>query len=460
MLIYKACSLSIRCRFRLFGILLTIMIGAMLTESHVCGQTGDAVSLRPATECTPRGGLPNIFAKLKAGKSVKIAYLGGSITAQQGWRVLSLKWLQQHYPSAKLEEINGAIGGTGSDLGVFRVEQDILRFHPDLLFVEFAVNDGRTPPEKIRKTMEGIVRQTWRANPECDICFIYTLTAEQIPELQEGNMSRSASIMEQVADYYKIPSVHFGPKIAALAKEGKLVISSSDARVERVSGDALNESAQIPIDDQGRIVFSKDGVHPYTDTGHVLYTQTLIRALTEIEAVGTSGKHEMSVPLDADNWERAHIVGLKEGVEITRRTTEASPGALEKRFTACLPTISKFQPGDTLHFRFCGNNVSLFGLRGPSSGALEITLDGVTKRFVNFDKYSTCYRLVTVPVGENLKFGEHEVFITVLADPVEKGTILDGKGLEEWKVQPEKFEGADWYCGSILLIGDLLPSTR
>ena len=39
-----------------------------------------------AERVRPRGGMPNVLAKLAAGKEVRIAYLGGSITAQNGWR--------------------------------------------------------------------------------------------------------------------------------------------------------------------------------------------------------------------------------------------------------------------------------------------------------------------------------------------------------------------------------------
>src|SRR5580698_5367485 len=110
-----------------------------------------APPLRPAVECAVRGGLPNVLAKLKAGQEVRVGYLGGSITAAPGWRVKSLKWLQEQYPAAKLSEINAAIGGTGSDLGVFRAQHDVLQFKPDLLFVEFAVNDGGAAPEQIQR---------------------------------------------------------------------------------------------------------------------------------------------------------------------------------------------------------------------------------------------------------------------------------------------------------------------
>lgn len=129
---------------------------------------------RSAVELRARDGLPNFFAKVQAGGRVTVAYFGGSITAANGWRPQTTAWLRQHYPKADFTEVNAAIGGTGSDLGVFRLEHDVLAHRPDLVFIEFAVNDGGAPPEQIYRCMEGIVRQVRCADPATDICFVYT----------------------------------------------------------------------------------------------------------------------------------------------------------------------------------------------------------------------------------------------------------------------------------------------
>jgi hypothetical protein len=68
---------------------------------------------RDAVEFTARDELPNFFKKLNEGKDVTIAYLGGSITAQNGWRVLSQKWFEEQYPQSTITGIHAAIGGTG-----------------------------------------------------------------------------------------------------------------------------------------------------------------------------------------------------------------------------------------------------------------------------------------------------------------------------------------------------------
>lgn len=116
-----------------------------------------------------RDGLPNFFSKIKQGGEVKVAYFGGSITAANGWRVYTREWLSERFPNSKFTEIDAAIGGTGSDLGVYRLARDVLQYQPDLMFVEFSVNDGGATPENIWKAMEGIVRQTWSRLPHCEI---------------------------------------------------------------------------------------------------------------------------------------------------------------------------------------------------------------------------------------------------------------------------------------------------
>src|SRR5256885_15342989 len=179
---------------------------AFLTSSLLASHAASN-ELVPAVECRERSGLPNIFSQLKAGAQVRIAYLGGSITAQDGWRPKTLNWFRQQFPNARVSEINAEVGGTGSDLGVFRLQHDILQKKPDLLFIEFAVNDGGAPTLQIYRCMEGIIRQTWKHDSATDVCFVYTLAGDMLETLKEEHFPRSASAMEKVAEHYGIPSI-------------------------------------------------------------------------------------------------------------------------------------------------------------------------------------------------------------------------------------------------------------
>jgi hypothetical protein len=115
--------------------------------------------------------------------------------------------------------------------------------------------------------------------------------------------------METIADHYGIPSVHMGYQAAQLEKESKLVMKTS-APMTQVSGDELNESAALATDEEGRIIFSKDGVHPYPETGHVLYTEALIRSFKQIQDQAATVTHKLVNPLREDNLECAQQIPL------------------------------------------------------------------------------------------------------------------------------------------------------
>ena len=55
---------------------------------------------------------------------------------------LAIVELEKTYPEAHIKFHDAAIGGTPSKLGVFRMDRDVLPYKPDLIFIEFAVNDG------------------------------------------------------------------------------------------------------------------------------------------------------------------------------------------------------------------------------------------------------------------------------------------------------------------------------
>ncbi len=202
-----------------------------------------------------------------------------------------MQWFRHQYPHTKFTEINAAIGGTGSMLGAYRLRHDVLRHQPDLLFVEFAVNDAGAPPDQLTQTMEGIVRHTWLVDPRTDICFVYTLTQQMLPELQSGKFPRAASVMERVADHYGIPSIHMGVPVARLEQEGQLVFTAPKPAT------SAGQAADAPI------LFSADGVHPYTDSGHEVYFQAIQTAFAKLPGVGKVADHCVCEPLSSELWQ-------------------------------------------------------------------------------------------------------------------------------------------------------------
>ena len=94
------------------------------------------------------------FAKLdrraRDGERLSVVFFGGSLTwsanasepNQTGFRGLMTRYLAEKYPRAHFRFVDASIGGTGSNLGMFRLERDVLSAKPDLVFLDFACNDG------------------------------------------------------------------------------------------------------------------------------------------------------------------------------------------------------------------------------------------------------------------------------------------------------------------------------
>ncbi len=398
-------------------------------------------------ECRPREGLPNFFAKgARTGAALKVAYLGGSITAQSGWRPKSLALFQKTWPEARFSEINAAIGGTGSDLGVFRLSRDVLAHEPDLLFVEFAVNDGGAPREQILRCMEGIVRQTRRARPDCDICFVYTITEQLVGPLLEGRLPAAAAAMEEVADRYGIPTIHLGLEVARLAKRGKLIWSGALPKTDA-------EKAKL----DGAIVFANDSVHPYPETGHELYLQAIERSLPALRAASKGpAARALPEPLVATNYERARLVAIpKSSLSPGFAEVDLAKDGLGKRFASYLPALARGStPGESLSFRFKGTRCAIYDIIGPDCGQVRVTLDGAPARLVpRFDAFCTYHRLATLLVGTELRDDVHTVRIEIDPAPPDKAAILSKRNVTMDK--PERFLGTAFYPGAILVVGEL-----
>lgn len=397
-------------------------------------------------ECQPRRGLPNAFRRLAQGERVRIAYLGGSITAQPGWRPQSLTWFRDLFPAATIEEINAAIGGTGSDLGVFRLRHDVLDAKPDLLFVEFAVNDSGAPPEQIQRCMEGIVRQTWRALPSTDICFVYTLAGAMLETLKAEQLPASQAAMEKIANHYGIPSINFGVEVARLEGAGRLVFRGKQPASE-------TERAALG----GRILFSPDGVHPYPDTGHALYLQSLVRAMSFIRPEGTPGPHVLGEPFVADHLAAATMLPLDRAkLSSAWVRLDGKTNGLARSFGGRLPGLWRAnQPGDALEFQFRGTYAGVYDLVGPDCGQVSVSIDdGPPSVRPRFDGYCTYHRLATLVAAQGLSNTTHRVRITIHPEQPDKARILAGN--QEKMDDPARYDGRAWYAGAILLVGELV----
>ena len=294
--------------------------------------------------------------------------------------------------------------------------------------------------------MEGIVRQTWRSDPATDICFVYTLTGNMLQTLQEGRFPRSARAMERIAEHYAIPSIHMGVEVARLEKQGKLIFQGPKPATEQEKA-ALGE----------KILFSPDAVHPYTDTGHQLYLDAVVRSMAKIRDAGNPGPHPLGDPFVADNWEKAQMVPLSRA-RLSEDWEKLDPktDAMARRFGDRLPEVWKAdKPGASIRFRVRGSVVRIYDLVGPDCGQVSIQVDDEAAYVrPRFDAYCTYHRLNCLTVGKNMDAGEHDITLTIHTEQPDKAKILSQRN--ETMDEPKRFDGTAWYAGAILVLGDVL----
>ncbi len=388
-------------------------------------------------EFNERNGIVNTINKLRNGEEVTIAFFGGSITEQNGWRPKTLDWIKAQYPNAKIKEIDVSLSGTGADLAACRVETEALVHNPDLIFFEYAVNGGTS------ENAEGFVRQIWAKDLTIDICFVYTLSTDSANGYKNGISSNYEKAYEAVAEYYGIPSVSFGYQIADLHTQGKLTLKGSTP-------------------EKGKILFSTDGIHPTMD-GSILYAGAVVRSIATMDkhTVTKEFTHELKEPLFKDNWENAKAYDMSvatfsgEWTDLTHNGTDYGDGypyqgASVSGYADVFPTLKAAKtPGASFTVKFVGTKIGVFDLGGPYSGQFKVTIDGaepiILSRHTVYNSHIRNQYIFT----PDLPYGEHTVTFTLDSE------IPDKTAMSDYTSRKDEYELTQVYLSKILLVGEI-----
>ena len=204
--------------------------------------------------------IQKVMERVARGEDITVGFLGGSITQgalasrqENCYASLVYKWWSSQFPNVKF--INAGIGGTTSQFGVARVEEDLLRYGPDLIFVEFSVNDDGNP--FFRETYEGLVRRILRSGAAVML----------IHNVRYDNGASAEDIHLEIGKHYSLPCVSMRSTIYPLVASGEL------------------PNRQITPDD----------LHP-NDAGHELAASVIIHFLEEIRWAKTPDEKPTAIP--------------------------------------------------------------------------------------------------------------------------------------------------------------------
>jgi acetyl esterase/lipase/lysophospholipase L1-like esterase len=366
-----------------------------------------------------RDGLARSLQRLRARGSGRVAFLGGSITANPGWRDLVAADLRRRLPGVDLDFVNAGIPSFGSVPGAFRLRRDVLDGGPvDLLFVEAAVNDetnGDAAVEVLR-AMEGIVRAVRRADPGTDVVMLHFVDPAKMERIRHGLVPEVIRIHEAVAERYGLPSIDLAAEVTWRIARG-----------------------EFSWEDDFR------DLHP-APFGQRLYAASIARLFDRAwaaEGRATEGGHELPSPLDPASFQRGRLVapsaaGARQGFELAPAWRPADGAGTRAGFVD-VPVLVAEREGATCELRFDGRACGVLVNAGPDAGVLEWALDGAPWRRVDlFTRWSGGLHLpFSYVLAADLPDGPHTLALRVGARPdgTRGGTavrvvhfLVDGEG--------------------------------
>jgi acyl-CoA thioesterase I len=367
----------------------------------------------PALQDVGRQGRRNIgafFDKLRAGAPVTIAYLGGSITAGAGasapektsFRALVTEWLRKHYPKSEITELNAAINNTGASggslYGALRARRDVIAYKPDLVLVEFAVNDTNENEIAIQKAVEGLLRQLLIVAQPPEVVMLYATNAKRgvRNEWHDG-----------IATHYQVPSINLQDQVWAMIDGGKIKLAEFWPGASRPAAPG------------------KDSVTP-SDAGHKLYADLIVSFLSEQEKLKAAPiLRNLPPPLVSDEMNYGEFKAI---VEIKPQRGSIREGVrdrsanwrVEPNNDRALPSdlLVSDRAGAQVEYYFDGAVIGVSFRTGPDGGIIECLIDGkpAPPPLTRIDTYSRTPQLGARIIAGGLGPGEHKLTIRVLGE--------------------------------------------
>lgn len=337
-----------------------------------------------------------VLAKAESGEDIVIGAIGGSITmgavastpTEGRWANRVAQWFRDKYPFITVRFYNAGIGATNSTYGALRAYTDLLQYRPDLVLFEFSINDSEN--DHVEQGAEGLLREI--------------LNAEQKPALiMLAMMNESGGNVQEkhlpLAQYYNIPFVSFRNVFEPLIKDKSI------------------SPKQILA----------DAVHP-NKTGHEMAGRIIQQFLEKAWQSRTDNRiiaNSTPKPLYSDKFENVTFFraselkfGANKGWDLlSHKATEGEPWRMNgKRIIEKVWNAKT--PGSKLQFNYKGTFFSLTYFLYKAAdlmGFAKVIIDGKEYATINgTGKQTWGGYSKTVIIGDDLRFGKHQVTIELL----------------------------------------------
>lgn len=328
--------------------------------------------------------LKGFMNRAAKGERLTVGFIGGSIT--QGFSATdpgkcyaarTVAWLRKIYPNTEFAYVNAGIGATDSQFGAARVQEDLLQRLPDLVFVEFSVNDHSTP--HFCETYEGLVRQIYGSASAPAMVLIHNVYYDT---------GKSAAYYHaQVGRHYDLPCISMQNSIYPAVAAGRLP-------AEKITADFL---------------------HP-NDLGHALMASVITNFLEKVIHDKTQEPQEIfPAPLTENAYE--HCMRLQYSNSTPGKSVFVEDMTPQRDITDIFRNgWSAGEKGAYLEFAFRGTGAAVQYRRvkdGPAPIATAVVDENPETACVLDGTFDETWgdKMQLTTVAEHLPYGEHRVRI-------------------------------------------------
>ena len=343
-----------------------------------------------------------VMDKAMRGESITVAVTGGSITygsnasvEDKRWANLVGKWWKKTFPQTEIMFLNTGIGATGSNLAVHRACRDLLIVKPDVVIVEYALNDTN---EDMKETYEGLIRQIMAMDNNPAVVGLMTMN-EFCKNAQESHV--------EVLKYYELPTVSF-----------------RDAYTQEVTAKRIEPRRDL----------MPDGEHP-NDFGHqcladFITVNVFDRAYKTFPDINKVFLTPLRQPLTSDVFQFARLLTNKDICPIENfGWAEKDYEMQESVFNIFGASWITDIPCSNMKFEVDGRCIGLCYFRGVNNmGIIEARVDDLEPVKIDccfVDGWGDYWECVTIAKG--LSNGKHTLEIKITDERNQSSKSLSGE---------------------------------
>lgn len=329
--------------------------------------------------------LAAVMKKAETGEEITVAVIGGSITQgslastqDKCYASIFFRWWQSAFPNTKINCINDGIGATTSYLGVHRIDKDLLPYKPDVVVVEFSVNDANTLFYK--ETYEDLIRRIMKEDNNPVVIPLFMT-------MEDGTSAATQHLM--VGFTYNLPRISYG-----------------NAILKEISNNAFTWGDISP-----------DDIHP-NDKGHAIVGEILWKYLNNVYAKLDTISDEVSPLTTEPIFQEAYIDAT---ILDSSNITPVSYGSFENaKVFDRFPNDWKTTGGDQgIVFEVEAQNIGIMYYRTVDglSGQFDVYVDGEKATMLNANfKGGWGNYAETVEVYRSEEKKQHRIEIKKAAD--------------------------------------------